>query len=295
MRITNSMLTGNFLRNLNINLNRLAKTQNSLSTGKRITVPSDDPVGLVYGMGIRANMSGVEQYLQNIDAAFSWLEQTDSALNCATELLHRGKELALYSANETLEAQSLEAVAKEVEQLVQEMVQVANTNFAGRYIFAGNKTDVPPFSASGEYQGSNGERQVEIGVNVTIPYSVTGDQVFGGAGGDGQDVIVVLTRLKNALTGGSGEQPGDLVGDLDAALDQIFSCRAEVGARMNRLELVANRLETSRLNFTKVLSQVEDADLAETIIELKTQENVYRASLAAGARIIQPSLIDFLR
>jgi flagellar hook-associated protein 3 FlgL len=295
MRVTNSMLTNNFLRNLNNNLNRLEKLQNRLH-GKRISAPSDDPVGLVYALRMRANISGLEQYLGNVEDAVAWLKQTDSALESATEILHRAKDLALYGASQTLEKSSLDALAKEVDQLVQEMVQVGNTNFSGRYIFAGNKTDQPPFDAAGVYLGGFKERELEIGVDILIPYSITGDKIFGGAGQSGvQDLHGLLHRLRDALDGSSGESSGDVLGDLDAALDQLLNSRAEVGARVNRLDLVKNRLDESHLNFTELLSQMEDADLAETVIHLKSQENVYRASLAAGARIIQPSLVDFLR
>ena len=100
---------------------------------------------------------------------------------------------------------------------------------------------------------------------------------------------------REALEGSEDLNPGDLIGDLEAGLDHILSIRAEVGARVNRLELVNNRLEDTHFSYTRLLSETENADIAETIIELKAQENVYLASLGAGARIIQPSLLDFLR
>ncbi|MGI6143945.1 MAG: flagellar hook-associated protein FlgL [bacterium] len=294
MRVTNSMLINNFLRNLNNNLARLERTQNRLATGKRISRPSDDPSGLAYSMGLRANLAALERYEKNVDTAQSWLEATDSALDSATNILHRAKELAVYGASETLDEQSREALAEEVGQLLEEMRQVANTNFAGRYIFAGNKTLEEPYPSSTDfsYMGTETERQVEIGVNIVIPYSVTGDRVFG----DGDTgILKTLQELQGALDGTGELAPGDLLDDLDAGLDHILSIRAEVGARVNRLELVNNRLEDTHFSYTRLLSETENADIAETIIELKAQENVYLASLGAGARIIQPSLLDFLR
>ena len=301
MRVTNSMLINNFLRNLNHNLSRLERTQNRFSTGKQISCPSDDPVGLVLGMGLRSNLAGIEQYRKNADAAAAWLENTDSALESATGILHRAKELAVYGAGGTMDAESIKALSKEVAELLEEMRQVANTNFAGRYIFAGNKTLTEPFpppSAEGEYQyaGTIIEQKIEIGVNIVIPYSVTGDRAFGNFG-DFEDtgMLDILAQLKELLAGEGEGSFDDSMAHIDVALEHILSIRAEVGARTNRLELVQERLGDSYLNYTRLLSEIEDADLAETIIELKNQENIYLASLSAGARIIQPSLLDFLR
>lgn len=300
MRVTNSMLINNFLRNLNHNLSRLERTQNRL-TGRRISCPSDDPVGLVLGMGLRSNLAGIEQYQKNVDSAAAWLENTDSALESATGILHRAKELAVYGAGGTMDAESTKALGKEVAELLEEMRQVANTNFAGRYIFAGNKTLTEPFPPAAEegeyiYTGTTVEQKLEIGVNIVIPYSVTGNRVFGNFGDLGDTgMLEILARLQKLLVGEGEDTFDDSLAHLDMALEHILSTRAEVGARTNRLELVKERLQDSHLNYTRLLSEIEDADLAETIIDLKCQENVYLASLSAGARIIQPSLLDFLR
>jgi len=292
MRVTSSMLINNFLRNLNNNLSRLERTQNRLSTGKRISRPSDDPAGLAYSMGLRANLAALERYQKNVDTAKTWLEAIDSALDSATNILHRAKDLAIYGASDTVDEQSREALAKEVGQLLEEMRQIANTSSAGRYIFAGNNTLEEPYPSSDDfsYKGTGTERKVEIGENIVIPYSVTGDRVFGD---DSAGILKTLRDLQEALEG-KGD-PGELLDDLDAGLNHILRIRAEIGARFNRLELVTNRLQDAHFSYTRLLSETEDADIAETIIELKAQENVYLASLGAGARIIQPSLLDFLR
>ncbi|NLJ34410.1 MAG: flagellar hook-associated protein FlgL [Firmicutes bacterium] len=300
MRVTNSMLINNFLRNLNSNLSRLERTQNRFSTGKQISCPSDDPIGLVLGMGLRSNLAGLKQYRKNADSAAAWLENTDSALESATDILHRAKELAVYGAGGTMDAESIKALSKEVAELLEEMRQVANTNFAGRYIFAGNNTQTQPFPPpeEGEYKyvGTIIEQKLEIGVNIVIPYSVTGDRVFGKFAGFGASgMLEILAQLRDLLAGEGEGTYDDSLTHLDEALEHILSIRAEVGARTNRLELVKERLSDSQLNYTRLLSEIEDADLAETIINLKNQENVYLASLSAGARIIQPSLLDFLR
>jgi flagellar hook-associated protein 3 FlgL len=294
VRVTSSMLINNFLRNLNNNLSRLERTQNRLSTGKRISRPSDDPAGLAYSMGLRANLAALERYQKNVDTAKTWLEAIDSALDSATNILHRAKDLAIYGASDTVDEQSREALAKEVGQLLEEMRQIANTSSAGRYIFAGNNTLEEPYPSSEDftYAGTNTERTVEIGENIIISYSVTGDRVFGDSS---TGILKTLQDLREALEGSEDLNPGDLIGDLEAGLDHILSIRAEVGARVNRLELVNNRLEDTHFSYTRLLSETENADIAETIIELKAQENVYLASLGAGARIIQPSLLDFLR
>jgi flagellar hook-associated protein 3 FlgL len=171
---------------------------------------------------------------------------------------------------------------------------VGNATYAGRYIFAGYKTDQPAFvEDNGQlvYQGDSGKIAFEIGVGNRIDVNVVG----GDGGAEIDKVYDMLERFKNDLRSGVHANLSGYIGEIDQRMTQVLSQRSMVGAKVNRFELIRARLREEELNFTNLLSQNEDADIAEVIVRLKEAENVYRASLAAGARIIMPTLIDFLR
>lgn len=296
MRVTDSMLITNFLNDYNNNLERLQKNQNMLSTGKRISRPSDDPVAVATSLRIRTDMTRNDAYTKNADDAKSWLDITDTALNQLGSLLQRTRELAVQGANGTLTQEDMQKIANEIEQLKAQMIQVGNTQYNGRYIFAGFKTTTQPFSeTNNSYSGDNGVIEFEVGAGGNkIAVNVTGDKVFDVSGGTSQ-LLTMMDNLKNALDSGDHQAVSNLIVDVDKQMENVLAVRAEVGAKSNRIDLIKNRLQDDNYNFTALLSKNEDADLAQVITNLKMDENVYRASLAAGARIMQPSLIDFLR
>jgi len=297
MRITDGMLITNFLNDYNNNLERLQKNQNMLSTGKRISRPSDDPVAVATSLRIRTDMTRNDAYTKNADDAKSWLDITDTALNQLGSLLQRTRELAVQGANGTLTQEDMQKIANEIERLKAQMIQVGNTQYNGRYIFAGFKTTTQPFSeTNNSYSGDKGLIEFEVGAGGNkIAVNVTGDKVFNVDLTGTSQLLTMMDNLKKALDSGDHQAVSNLIVDVDKQMENVLAVRAEVGAKSNRIDLIKNRLQDDNYNFTSLLSKNEDADLAQVITNLKMDENVYRASLAAGARIMQPSLIDFLR
>lgn len=313
MRVTPKMLSDQMLSNLNKNLSRLQKVQWQMNTGKKIAKPSDDPVGINYSLRYRSDLAANEQYQRNLDSAMSWLENADSALNQLVSVLDRVRFLTVQGANGTNSDQSLEAIAAEMRQLRDQLYEIANTQFNGKYIFNGQKTNQPPYPKddNGNYSYADiddntkdpfhdGNIEFEVARGVTVQVNIHAGQIFGtmqDESGEKEDDIIfeVLDDIIKALENGIPEEVGNQLGRLDSRMDKVLQAWAEIGARYNRMELMNNRLQDDKLNVTTLLSKTEDADLAEVIINLKTEENIYRSSLSAGARIIQPSLIDFLR
>lgn len=299
MRITNNMMVQRVLRNITNTAERLTEYHGQLSSGRRLEVPSDDPVGLGTALRLRAGIQEVTRYRANVDDGIGWAESTDAALGHAVDILQRARELAVAGANDTLAQPSRDALAREIDQLLEQLVQVGNTTHNGRYIFAGFQTMSSPFTLQdgpprrGVYNGDGGQMYREIGAGVTIYINLPGDAVFGtGPNSVFKNLIDLADDLRagNTAAVGSGR-----LGELDVAIDRMLAYRSEVGAKINRLELSRNRLQDAEVNLGRLLSQTEDADMARTIIKLKTEESAYQVGLAAGARIIQPTLLDFLK
>lgn len=160
MRVTNSMISNNVMYNLNNSLYSLNKTYAQMSSGKRIETPSDDPVGASAVLKYGAYLSKIEQYQQNSEDASSWLKVTENALGGITEALATVRERMVQAFNGTLSDEDREAILEEVTELTGEVVELCNTDYAGRYVFGGYQTETPPVtvdsSAIGEmvqYQG----------------------------------------------------------------------------------------------------------------------------------------------
>jgi len=280
---------------------KMDKLNTQLATGIRINTPSDDPAGLVTSLRLRTKLHQNEQYKKNVSDALSWMEIADSALNNYNSVLQRVRELTVEAANGTNEPSSLKAIADELKQLKDEIGDIANTTLDDRYIFGGTRTmDKVYDKASGQWLGNANPINYEIGENITLQVNLTGEVFDVDFSTDPPElagsIFATLDKLIADVENGLYEEIGGAdLAKLDEHINNLLSYRSEVGAKMNRLEMVNSRLEDTEVNYTKLLSDNEDVNMAKVIVELTNQENIYRASLAAGARIIQPSLVDFLR
>ncbi|MGG1664379.1 flagellar hook-associated protein FlgL [Brevibacillus sp. NRS-1366] len=295
IRVTQNMLNSNMLRNLHNSMYSMDKMQQQLSSGSKISKPSDDPVVATRGMFYRSSLMENEQYQRNIGEVQSWLELSDKALDEAGSIMHRIRELAVNSGNTTLGPDSLQAIGKEIEQLKEHLGTITNQTLGGKYIFGGSDIMTPPFDVStGKITSTNNsEIMLEVSTGIQVPTNVTGQSVFNFKGNSGQNVFELMDKVIGELK--AGKPVNSELGNIDEQIDNMLAVRSTLGARANRIELIQDRMEKEEVTLTEGMSKNEDADIAEVITNLKTQENVHRAALGAGARIIQPSLLDFLR
>lgn len=315
MRVTNNTLTNNMLRHLNAGLGRLDRYQQQLASGKRILKPSDDPAAVINVLELRTSLTENNQLLKNVDTASSWLQSIDTVLASTTSVLHRAKELSVYAANDTLSGDARAAIQRELEQLFDNLLQLSNSTHSGKYVFAGQKSTTVPYQRASTdpadpgyyriaYHGgssiqNSSELKVEIGANSVIDINIIRTSI--NTDGEAEDQLFMpifgaLSELINDLDQGTTDKLGaEHLEALEAALDGVLATRAEVGAKLNRIELAEERLKDLEVNFNKLLSGTQDIDVAETIMMLKSEENAYRIALSVGARIIQPTLVDFLR
>jgi flagellar hook-associated protein 3 FlgL len=417
MRITNNMLINNMVNYIGNNLTRMDRYQNQLATGKKIQVPSDDPVVAARALKLRTDVAEIDQYKKNVKDATSWLDMTEDALAKVGDVIQRTRELTVQGANGTNTTEDMQKINAEVKQLRTQLISLGNSSYAGRYLFSGYKTDLKLLDeTTGAFNISvaNSENiKYEIGVGDDIDINVTGGDLFNNgavAVGDTSGVTtgnfnissltiaapnnvlsvnadgdafainitpgtytdanalatqiqtqlnaaklpatanITVTAMGNkiqfqsgstgptssvainvgastaagvlglstntqtngttritgtlitdfdtlitALNAGDHTVVGNMLTNIDNDMNNVLRLRADVGARSNRLDLTSNRLDSDTTNFTRLMSENEDVDMAETIMNLQNEENVYKASLSGGARIIQPSLVDFLR
>ncbi|MFC0212908.1 flagellar hook-associated protein FlgL [Paenibacillus chartarius] len=299
IRVTQGMMHSQLLRNVNNNLDRLQVNQDILSTGKKINKPSDSPVGITYALRYRSELSMNEQYQKNIDTAKSYVEHTDTILGQVNDLFQRANELTTQGLNGTNPQTALDSIATELGQIYEQAVVLGNDQLNGKFIFNGQKTDIQPYHSATAAADTPDTYTInyQFAAGVTIPINVTGEEVFGApdAAGTTDNLFTVLKGLENAFKANDKTKAADLFEKLKTRMDKFLQVRAEVGARTNRIELMESRIQDLEVSLNALDAKVEDADMAETITKLKMDENVYQASLSVGAKVIQPSLIDYLR
>ncbi|MBO8164282.1 MAG: flagellar hook-associated protein FlgL [Brevibacillus sp.] len=294
LRVTQNMLNSNMLRNLNKSMINLDKLQQQLSSGKKVSRPSEDPVIATRGMFYRTSLIENEQYLRNANIGHSWMEMSDKVMDEVGNIMKRVSELLIYSGNGGVSPQDLQAMGEEVAQLKKQLGNLANQTVNGRYIFNGTDTTTPPYDDTvGDFTSTNGsEIKLEVSQGVQVTINANGQRIFNYPD-NANNIFKLLDNIINDLS--SGNDATQYEDALNQQYDNLLAERASLGARVNRMELVMERLKDEEVNVTELLSKNEDADEAEVITRLKTQENIHRAALGAGARIIQPSLLDFLR
>ncbi|MEX3621446.1 flagellar hook-associated protein FlgL [Viridibacillus arvi] len=289
MRVTQSMLSSNMLRNLSNSYSKMGKLQSQIDSGKKITRPSDDPVVAMKGIDYRTALGRVEQFQRNIGEVNNWLDSSDDAFDKVGSVLQRVQELVTKGANDgTLTDEDKEKIQSELDQIQQHIQNMANSRVGDKYLFSGTQTTTPLYDATTGYPASGGtpfEKDVEIEVFDGITLKVNTNAI---------DVFRNIDQMFKDIKSGAIDF-GEAIEQVQGQLDDVLTIRADIGARQNRVELMDNRLQTQEVIATKQMSQNEDVEYDKAITEMVTQESIHRAALSVGARILQPTLTDFLR
>ena len=292
MRVTNQMMADNITAQLFRQTRKMAETQEHIVTGKRINRASDDPAGISSALSYRKTISSLDQYNNNIANGKLHIDIVDDLLDMVTELLREAKEISFDSAP-NLRTE----LAADVAEVRDQVLQMANHQIDGKYIFSGDATNTEPFSYDPAgpfwtYNGDNGTKDVIIGENMAVNLTSDGSAIFGP---DGSNVLDLLDALETALTLPDPVAIKNQIVPLDNAMDRLNTIRARNAGVYKRLEATENHYDYFKINVEEMLSKTEDADVAEAIINFKVQQTTYESTLATSSMILQKSLIDFLR
>ncbi|MFJ7735987.1 flagellar hook-associated protein FlgL [Lysinibacillus sp. NPDC097287] len=298
MRVTQSMLSNNMIRNLSNSYGKMSKLQEQIQSGSKINRPSDDPVIAVNGMGYRRDLAKVEQYQRNMITANSWLDTTDESLNQVGEQMKRVRELVIQAANDTNTPEDREKMKMEIDQIRQQLQDVANTKVADSYIFSGTNTGQPLYP-EGTPPVNEEKVKIEIYDGIQLQVNTPGKTLF-------KNIDDLMGKISDLLgdSNTTGAEIGDALGgvtsastsdDITAIHNQVLAAQADIGARQNRVEMMDNRLALREVSVTKQLSDNESVDYSKAITELVTNESIHQAALSVGAKIIQQTLVDFIR
>lgn len=291
-RVTNTTMAAAAQRDLQAAQSRLAALQNKGMTLDKIARPSDDPAAAAAALQTRAQLTAVGQYGRNIDDGAGWLNATDAALTRATNVLNRVRDLTVQAGNGALSAAAKESIAIELESLNKELLAAANTKHLGRNLFAGTSDAAAAFSSASppQFAGAAGTVDRRVGPDQTVRVDSDGAAIFGDGG---TSVFGTVAAIASGLRAGADVTPR--LAHIDGSLKAIVGGRSDVGARQALLERAGNTTSELEASLEARRTDLEVADLGSTILDLKLQETNYQAALAVTAKVLQPSLMDYLR
>lgn len=299
MRITEGIISGRNLADLQRANAAVAKASQQVSTGNRLQRPSDDPQAVQKALNLRGDLAATARYMDTANASQGWAQATDDALSDINNVLQRAREAVVQGGNGTMSQKDRNDIATQIDQLIGQAKASGNATFDGQYIFAGQKTDTAPYDPDGAdtYNGDTGSIVRTIGPGVSVQLNGSLGSVLGN-GSDGK-ALQVLRDIAAHLRGGTAADTNALrtsdLSAIDASMADVSTARAEAGALTNRLTTAANRLTDLQTSTEKVRSGVEYVDLAEAISQLSSQQAVYQAALqATGSSLSQRTLMDFL-
>lgn len=302
LRVTEGMTTRTVLTDINSARTKLSTTQREISSGKRITRPADDPFGTGRSLQLGAELEGLRQHKANVDDGTGWVTASEAALARITQTVQRARELLVQGGNDSNGQVAREGIAAEIDSLLEGVKQEANVTYGGRFIFAGTETDTRPYELGGAdtYAGNEGTVSRVIGTGVALTVNVNIKELLGEGQAAGDNKLLNVLRdvaenLRGATTADAEALRGTDLARLDENLDELTRVRAVVGATTDRLQTAGTRIEELEESGLKQLSDVRDADVPEALVNYSTQQAAYETALKAGARIVQPSLLDFLR
>ncbi|WP_127836352.1 flagellar hook-associated protein FlgL [Clostridium prolinivorans] len=314
MRVTNKMLSHSFLADMRTNLKNMQKIQEQMTSGKEIRKPSDDPAKIARAMQLHTDINANKQYNSNISDTINWLDITDTALGQLGNVLQRMSELLMQSGNAAYSSTERQSIKDEFNERIEEFTQILNTSYDGKYIFGGTRTTTKPVITDevngnknlkynidtndesyiqSEISKINQKMKVEISPGVTIDYNVSASEIIEF---DGKNLKDTFSKILSDLDNENGvlDLAGSDMEDIKKAMDNLLKKRSEVGAKQNRMESAKSKNEDETFNLTEILSKTEDIDITEKTMEYATLQTVYMASLQTSARVIQPTLLDYL-
>lgn len=298
MRVTQRMMMENAVQYMNANLEKLQEYQEKVASGKEFQRPSDDPSRVVAALKLRSTLNTSQAYLDTANITDGWMAATDSALSQMLEVAKRALDLTRKGISDTEGDPQREVMATELNVLLKQAIDVANSSHLGSYIFAGFKTTTTPFNiedldGDGEgdnltYRGDHGAILRTLGPAFTIPQNIDGDSTF-------SPLVLAIITAREALQSNQTAAIQTAVSDLENAITVVNQASTTNGARQRQTRLAAERLEKTQVELKNLLSQKEDVNMAEAISSFTHQQTVYQSVLEVGNRAISAlSLFDLL-
>lgn len=310
MRITNSSMITNHMFDTQQTLERMDTLNRQLDTSKQINRVSDDPHKAIKIMNLNNELKFTEKYNQNVEETVGWMNNTDSTLQEVGDLLGEIKTNILKVGNGTYSDEEIKAIHAEMNEKIKELGECLNSSHGGRHMFSGTAVNEVPMVME-EKDGvvtlkvnsavNDKDLKAELSDGITVDYNVSAKEIFEKDGKNYLDQINNLSKLMNDISNGKDveankkELLGTVKDDIDGLFNHTIDTRTTFGVRVNTAEKIKDFNDENILNMKAVLSSEQDVNHVKKFIELKSAELVYNASVQVGAKLIQPTVLDYLR
>lgn len=324
MRITNSSMIRSHMYDTQNNLTNMSKINQQISTGKVINTVSDDPHKAIKIMNINNEIKYTEKYNSNIDESVGWMNTTDGALDNVGNLLGEIKETILKVGNGTYSQNEMKSLNEDMNEKIKQLADTLNSTYGGKYLFGGSSVDDAPITVIENPDGTvklefskdkNGQTipntddlKADISSGINIDYNISVGEILNIKDGNGNTVNLLdeinnLSTLMNDIANGDEQTAAkaketllnDTKGKIDTLFDHVVNERTSLGVRVSTAEKIKELNDEDILNIQDVLSKTQDTDVVEKFIELKSAEMIYQASIQVGAKLIQPTILDYIR
>ncbi len=297
-RVTTTTSNRLMLADLNNANLAMIRSQQKLSSQRQISKASDDPAGSLTALGHRATLQRSTQFQRNATDARSWMVAGDTALTSSVEEISHVRTLVIQARSGASDPNSREALSAEVSTVRESLLALANTKYLNRPIFAGTSDSSAAFDAAGNYLGDDNSVTRPVAPEVSVEVNRTGTSVFGTT--DPVDpmngnLFQILDAITAAISSGDDAAMANGINALDTVMDRIESAQVQLGARARQVEDVIARTAITDIDTKQALSEVEDVDIAQAMIDASAKSFSYQAALSTAAKVMQISLLDFMR
>jgi len=324
MRITNASMVRSHLYDTQKNLTNMSKINQQISTGKVINTVSDDPHKAIKIMNMNSEIKYNEKYNYNIDETVGWMNNTDSSLETVGNLLGEIKETIIKVGNGTYSQDDMKALNADMNEKIKQIADTLNSTHGGKYMFGGSSVDDAPITVienpdgtvklefskdkNGQTIPNTNDLKADISSGINIDYNVSVGEIFNITDANGNKVNLLdeinnLSTLMNDIANGDEQTAqaaketllNDTKGKIDTLFDHVVNERTTLGVRVSTAEKIKEFNDENIVNLKSILSQDQDTDVVEKFIELKSAEMIYQASIQVGAKLIQPTILDYIR
>jgi flagellar hook-associated protein 3 FlgL len=294
MRVSNQMQFSLSIDTVNRRRSELIRIQEQIATGRRINSFAEDPVASRKILREQGTLRRTESWARSAGQAQVLLETSDSVLVSVEDALGRAYELTIQMANDSYSASDRQSAADEIEQIRERVVELANSERNGRYLFSGLGNVAQPFLLDGTFQGDTDRLSVPVGRRASLDATVGGGEPFLDQTG-GRNTVETLIELEDALRASDSTRISNLVDEVEGARDRATDARQQIGQRLQRLDNIRDALDRAEVAANATLVQERDTDVADAIVKLRESETGLQAALSITGRLDDLSLLNYMR
>ncbi|HKK25321.1 MAG TPA: flagellin [Gracilimonas sp.] len=296
MRVTQKLLFGNFMRDVNKNRGEAGRIQSDLSSGRKVRLPSQEPVSFQRARITQENIRKEEQFQNNIDSGLRQGRLVQDTLDKMIDGLVEIKSLTVNGASDSYGPKNRESMADQIEGIKVTLANSLNLSYGDRYLFAGTNSDLQPFEvdeATGNVTNNSNANGpiIKAGDGVNIEFSVTGTELANTPSGD---IFTVLNDLEAAFRANDQETINDYLGNMDDVIEHVTDLTSKLGNNINRMEYMYEQYESSKITQNADVSKLVDTDFAEAFSEMQRNQVAYESAMAVHTTMFQNTLLDYL-